>query len=119
VEVVPDPVDIDAVYREASVVLAPVRAGGGSQLKVIEALSRRRTVVATSFSAKAVPPAATGAVLVADGAEPFSAHVLHFWRDLAARRAAEKALADPPPVPTWEEACVPLGEALERIVRTR
>lgn len=119
VEVVSEPDDIGPVYRDASVVLAPVRVGGGTQLKVTEALARGRTVVATSFSARSAPAAAAGAVLVADDAERFAAHVVHLWRDLAARRAGEKALAGPPVVPTWAEACVPLVDGLERVVARR
>ncbi len=119
VEIVSDPEEVDDVYRQASVVLAPVSAGGGSQLKVTEALSRGRTVVATSFSARAAPSAAAGAVLVADDPRRFAAHVVALWSDTAARRAAEKALLDTRPVPTWEEACAPLADGLERIVHRR
>ncbi|MEA2931562.1 MAG: hypothetical protein QOI56_347, partial [Actinomycetota bacterium] len=42
VEVVGDPDDVEPFYRKASVVLAPVTAGGGAQVKVTEALARAR-----------------------------------------------------------------------------
>src|SRR5205085_5990423 len=43
--------DVGAFYDGCAVVAAPVRRGGGSQLKVVEALGRGRVVVATSHSA--------------------------------------------------------------------
>ena len=119
VEVVSDPDDVGTAYAEASIVLAPVRTGGGAQLKVTEALARGRLVVATSFSAAAAPPGADGAVIVADDAESTARAVLDLWRDPAARRARERALVAQAPVPSWEEACRPLADALERLVGRR
>ena len=92
--------------------MAPVDAGGGAQLKVTEALARNRVVVATPFSARAVPAAAGAGLVQARDAEEFAACVLRLWRDVAGRRAMEQALAERRPVPTWEQACAPLVEAL-------
>jgi glycosyltransferase involved in cell wall biosynthesis len=119
VEAVPDPVDMEPIYAEASVVMAPVRGGGGSQMKVTEALARGRVVVATPYSARSAPAAAAGAVVQAGDAASMATAVVHLWRDVAARRAAEKVLADGPVVPTWDEACAPLADGLERLVRPR
>ncbi len=58
VEVVSHPEQVERYYQEASVLLAPVRTGGGAQVKVAEALGRGRVIVATSFSARSAPPAA-------------------------------------------------------------
>lgn len=119
VDVMADPVDIGPVYAEASLVVVPVRGGGGSQLKVTEALARGRAVVAMPYSARCAPPQAAGAVIVGNDAVAFAAAVVHLWRDLAARRAAEKVLAVGTAVPTWEEACAPFVGRLERLVQVR
>ncbi|HEX2274185.1 MAG TPA: glycosyltransferase family 4 protein [Acidimicrobiales bacterium] len=115
VDVVTDPPDVDRYYREASLVLAPVRVGGGPQLKVTEALSHGRAVVATSHSLRSVPAPARAGVVVADEPEEFAAAVLHLWRDLPARRLAEQRLAGALPLPTWQHTCAPLVAALERL----
>lgn len=113
-ETVADPVDVDSFYRQASLVLAPVRAGGGSQLKVTEALGRRRLVVATPYSARSAPAAATAGVVVADGAAEFTVAILRLWRDRDARWERERQLSARPVIPTWEDVCAPLVEALAR-----
>lgn len=118
VELVSDPESVERFYQEASLVVAPVRAGGGTQLKVTEALARGRVVVATPFSARAVPPAAAGAVVVADGPDRFAACILELWRGTRERRAREAVLWRGP-VPTWHEACAPLVEALAHVAPTR
>jgi glycosyltransferase involved in cell wall biosynthesis len=115
VEVVGDPAEVDQYYEEASLALAPVRVGGGPQLKVSEALSRGRAVVATSYSARSAPAGARGGVVVADDAEEFAAAVLRLWRDVPARRVVEKRLVGALPLPTWEETCAPLVATLGRL----
>lgn len=119
VEVVSDPPDVERYYREASVVVAPVDAGGGAQLKVTEALARNRVVVATPFSARAAPAAAAAGLVVAESPADFARGVLDLWRDVHTRHALEHALAGRRPVPTWEQACAPLVEALAEVVPHR
>ncbi|MES3012829.1 MAG: glycosyltransferase [Pseudomonadota bacterium] len=45
--------DLAAEYRHAEMVIAPIASGGGSQIKVIEALAHRRPLVASRFSSAA------------------------------------------------------------------
>lgn len=116
VEVVSDPATVERYYREASVLLAPVRTGGGAQVKVVEALGRCRVIVATRFSARSAPPTAGEAVVTADDAATFAAQMVRLWREAKARRAAEAVLAARRPVPGWEEVCRPVADALEGIV---
>lgn len=119
VEVVSDPPVIDHYYGEASVVVAPVAAGGGAQVKVTEALARNRVVVATPFSARAAPAAAGPGLVVARHAAEFADCVLRLWRDADERWARERTLVERRPVPTWQEACAPLVQALTPLVLRR
>jgi glycosyltransferase involved in cell wall biosynthesis len=48
--------DLAAIYRAASVVVAPLVVGAGVKLKVIEALASGVPVVATSVGAEGLPP---------------------------------------------------------------
>ncbi len=49
--------DVAEVYAGAALALAPATTGGGSQLKLTEALSRGRCVVTTPFGAGGLPGA--------------------------------------------------------------
>jgi glycosyltransferase involved in cell wall biosynthesis len=117
VEVISDPDETGGYYGDASVVVVPVRTGGGAQVKMAEALARGRVVVATAFSARSAPYRADGAVVVADDPATMSAWIADLWRDVERRWARERALHARSPVPTWDEAAAPLVEQAVRLVR--
>ena len=49
--------DIDAMYEEAQAVVVPIQSGAGTSIKVLEALSRERTVFATPFALRGLADA--------------------------------------------------------------
>ena len=112
VEVVSDPPSTEPFYREASLVVAPVEAGGGAQVKVSEALARGRVVVATPYSAASVPGEIGRGLVVAHGRDGMASAVLGMWREVDERHRREALVRAGRSVPTWEEACAPLVEAL-------
>jgi succinoglycan biosynthesis protein ExoO len=100
--------DVEPLFREAAVVLAPVQAGGGQQLKVIEALSYGRVVVATSFSARSVPSELSDLCVVADGEHEYAAAVVKQLTDSPSRWAREqRAETGVQALPTWRVAAQP------------
>jgi glycosyltransferase involved in cell wall biosynthesis len=46
--------DVRTVYRDADAVIVPIRAGGGTRIKVLEAFSYRRPVVATTLGVEGI-----------------------------------------------------------------
>ena len=62
--------DIAAEYREAGLVIAPVRYGGGFQIKVLESLVHARASVITPFAAEGFGSALAGGDAVAVAATP-------------------------------------------------
>ena len=46
------PADLAPLYAAAAVVVTPVRIGGGTRIKILEALARGRAVVSTTFAAE-------------------------------------------------------------------
>ena len=116
VEIASDPDDVEAFYREASVVVAPVRIGGGAQVKVTQALARGRLVVATPFSARTAPPGAGDGFVVGATAAELAACIHWLWRDLTERRRRERVLVENRPVRTWDQNCAPLVDALAEAV---
>lgn len=49
IEYLPDTDDLDAIYRKSHAALIPLRSGGGSSLKVLEALANKKVVVSTEI----------------------------------------------------------------------
>jgi glycosyltransferase involved in cell wall biosynthesis len=47
--------DVGPFYRGARLVVVPLHAGGGTSIKVLEALARRRPVVSTTVGVRGIP----------------------------------------------------------------
>jgi len=58
--------DLAPWYREADAVVVPIRAGGGTRIKILEAFSYRRPVVATSVGIEGIDADDGVHVLIAD-----------------------------------------------------
>jgi glycosyltransferase involved in cell wall biosynthesis len=85
--------DVSPIYEAADAVIVPLRAGGGTRIKILEAFSYRRPVVATSIGAEGLNATAGTDLLLADTPEAFAARCVGLMtdRDLACR-LAENAL---------------------------
>jgi glycosyltransferase involved in cell wall biosynthesis len=72
---------------EAAVYVVPLRIGGGTRLKIFEALSMAKAVVSTAVGAEGLPLAPGQHFLQADDPDGFAAAVTSLLRDSARRRA--------------------------------
>lgn len=77
--------DMGAELREAAVVVAPVRYGSGTRIKVLEALAHARPVVSTTLGCEGIAARHDEHLLVADGAGALA--------DACARILTDPALA--------------------------
>ncbi len=82
--------DIGPWYASAHLAVVPVFHGGGSRIKLIEALAHGLPVVATTRGAAGLPWPPGGPVVVADGAEAFAGGC----RELLLHRARARTLGD-------------------------
>jgi glycosyltransferase involved in cell wall biosynthesis len=73
--------DVRPYHRVAEVVVVPVRAGGGTRLKVLEAAASGKSIVSTRLGVEGLPFHDGRDVLVADGAPDFAAAVVSLLRD--------------------------------------
>ena len=82
--------DVAPFYRDADLAIAPLRAGGGTRIKVIEAAAHGVPLVATRFAAEGTTFQHGAEMLVANDAATFARACLSLLRDrsLAARMAA-------------------------------
>lgn len=63
---------VDPYYRDADIVVAPIRAGGGTRIKILEAMSYGRPVVATEKGAEGIDVADGESILLGNSAEAFA-----------------------------------------------
>jgi glycosyltransferase involved in cell wall biosynthesis len=70
--------DLSAEYARARLAIAPIFAGAGSQIKLIEACAFGRPVVSSSLSSQGYGDAIADLVAVADTPEAFSSACLRF-----------------------------------------
>lgn len=106
--------DLGPYFAGAAVALAPVNDGGGTQLKVVEALANGRAIVATPFSARSVPASLQFACDIRDGADNFAEGIAELLVSVSARHRLETALMAAPELLTWGHSCEPLLEFLSR-----
>jgi glycosyltransferase involved in cell wall biosynthesis len=72
VEFVGEVQEVAPYYEEADVVIAPIRAGGGTRIKILEAFSFRKPVVATSLAAEGLRVSHDKELLLADSPAEFA-----------------------------------------------
>ena len=73
-------------YERASLCIVPLRAGGGTRLKILEAMALGRPVVTTSIGCEGLDVVDGEHVLIGDTAEDFARHVVRLLRDEELRR---------------------------------
>jgi glycosyltransferase involved in cell wall biosynthesis len=109
IEVTGTVADVNPFLARARVVVAPLRAGGGTRLKIMEALDVGRPVVATSVGCEGMDDLVGRGVVVADTASALADAIADLLLDparaAALGRAGHEAVgADH----TWDSALAPL-----------
>jgi glycosyltransferase involved in cell wall biosynthesis len=106
--------DVTPYLAESRVVVAPLRAGGGTRLKIMEALDLGRPVVATSVGCEGTEDLIDRGVVVADTAagiaDAIAGLLLDPARASALGRAGHEAVAADH---TWDRALAPLLQAVK------
>jgi sugar transferase (PEP-CTERM/EpsH1 system associated) len=112
--------DVRPYMREASVYVVPLRIGGGTRLKIFEAMATGKAVVSTTVGAEGLPIVAGEHLLIADQPGTFARAVVDLLRD-ADRRTALEAAARSLVVERydWSAVAGALEEALQAIADCR
>lgn len=79
--------------RQAAVVVVPLRIGGGTRLKIYEAMAAGKAVVSTSIGAEGLDVHHGRDIVLADGAPAFAQGVVTLLRDGELRTRYERAAA--------------------------
>lgn len=82
--------DLTAYLNDAAVVVAPVRTGGGSRVKVAEALAHGKAVIGTSLAFAGLPVSSNEAVVV-DSDNELATAIVHLLSDVSRRARIGRA----------------------------
>ena len=80
--------------REASVFVVPLRVGGGTRLKIFEAMATGKAVVSTTIGAEGLDVHHGRDILLADDAESFADSIITLLRDEELRARFERAASE-------------------------
>jgi len=102
--------------RSATVVIVPLRIGGGTRLKIFEAMAMGKALVSTSIGAEGLDVIPGRDLLIADDTESFAAAILQLLQNPDLRRTREKAAAALAAQYDWSQIARRFAEVLQHAV---
>jgi polysaccharide biosynthesis protein PslH len=79
--------DVRPYLSEAAAVIVPLRVGGGTRLKILEALACGKAVISTTLGAEGLPVLHERDILLADSPREFVSQIIRVCTDPALRRS--------------------------------
>jgi len=83
--------DVRPHVAAGDVYIVPLRIGGGTRLKIFEAMSMAKAVVSTTVGAEGLPVTPGRDIVIADEPARFAQAIVHLIRDTEARHRIEEA----------------------------
>jgi glycosyltransferase involved in cell wall biosynthesis len=108
--------DVRPFMDRAGVYVVPLRIGGGTRIKIFEAMAMAKAVVSTSIGAEGLPVTNGRDIMLEDEPARFAAQVVRLLKDCAERRRlGEAARALVVERYTWDVAARRFAEICERV----
>ena len=108
--------DVRHYLARGAVCIVPLRIGGGTRLKIFEAMAMGKAVVSTTIGAEGLPVKHGESILLADSPEDFARQTVELLRNPALRNqiglAAHKMVSENY---TWARVAAGFAEVLERV----
>jgi len=101
--------------RDATVVVVPLRIGGGTRLKIYEAMAMGKALVSTSIGAEGLNFDNGRDLLLADDVKSFADAILLLLRDAQLRRRIEQAAVQLAAQFDWSVVARQFAEVLQRM----
>jgi glycosyltransferase involved in cell wall biosynthesis len=112
--------DIRPYFTRAEVFVAPLRIGGGTRVKILEAMAMERPVVTTSIGCEGLDVLRGDSLLIGDTPEEFADAVVSLLRDQRLRESlASRGAALVRERYSWDKIGTELDRALYDVVRGR
>jgi polysaccharide biosynthesis protein PslH len=110
--------DVRPYIERAAAYVIPLRIGGGTRLKVYEAMAMERPLISTSIGAEGLPVSDGEELLLADAPEDFAAAVVRVLKDEAlARRLGARAAATVREQFGWDRVAARFAEICRQAAR--
>ncbi len=103
----------------AAVVIVPLRIGGGTRLKIYEAMAARRPVVSTTIGAEGLDYRAGHDILIAEAPGDFASAVVRLLGDPAARTAIGSAAEQRAAMHDWPNVVRTFAATLQGVAASR
>lgn len=87
IRIVGDVADTRVFYRKAALVVTPIRIGGGTRVKILEAMAMGKAIVSTTLGAEGIDAADGKEIALADEEEEFAAKCVFLLGDRRVRGA--------------------------------
>ncbi|HEX8455702.1 MAG TPA: glycosyltransferase [Pyrinomonadaceae bacterium] len=112
--------DVRPYMERAAAYIVPIRVGGGTRLKIYEAMAMEKPIISTTIGAEGLPVRDGDELLLADTAEAFAgATVRVLTDDVAARALGERAARVVRERFSWDKVSEAFALACERAVAAR
>lgn len=105
--------------RQAAVVVVPLRVGGGTRLKIYEAMAAGKAVVSTSVGAEGLDVHHGRDVLLADTPEMFADSIINLLQDAGMRHQFGRAAAELARSYGWPMIASKFGDVLKHVIGQR
>jgi glycosyltransferase involved in cell wall biosynthesis len=109
---------VDYLHQSA-VVIVPLRIGGGTRLKIYEAMATAKAVVSTTVGAEGLDVRHGRDIMLADDTRSFSQAVIMLLRDRELRRRYERAAAETAARCDWPAIGERFHEVLQSLVQRK
>ena len=110
--------DVRPYISNAAVYVVPLRIGGGTRLKILQALAMRKAVVSTSIGCEGLDLQPDEHLLIADESQPFAESTIRLIRDRSLRnRISESGGALVRERYNWDVIVETLDLAYRRLIR--
>lgn len=117
VQCVSDPEDMRPCFENAWVFVVPLRAGGGTRLKILESMAMQRPIVSTRLGAEGIDCVEGTHLLLADEPQDFADQVVRLLSDSELRQAlVEQASCLVREHYDWEILCEKARTQLSRLL---
>jgi polysaccharide biosynthesis protein PslH len=105
--------------HKASVVVVPLRIGGGTRLKIFEAMAMAKAMVSTSIGAEGLAVENGRDLLLADDATSFADAIILLLRDAAMRHRIEQAAVRLAVQYDWSQVVKQFAAVLSQLISDR
>ncbi len=105
--------------HESSVVIVPLRIGGGTRLKIYEAMATAKAVVSTTIGAEGLDVHHGRDIMLADNPRSFAQAVIMLLRDTEMRRRYETAAAETAARYDWPAIGERFSEILQAVAERK